>query len=375
MEKICHSPEKIMNGYWKPLFKGRYYQYPERDETVYESFFAKDQNILMRNPYPYIIAGRTEQYLFWINKEKPRLSQIAEYLKKLFPRKDWLIYFPEKRTLNKLYCHIILKNCDGPTTLTKFLIFHRHANREQIYPFPIFSHTEFHYDAPLIPLGIYQAYKFAKNLENIYRFPDKLLANLAYYTSPVERCQKTAEIISRTFPCSLQTSEDLICHIDANLTEDFSLEDNRIMAECLSIIPALDNSLQINIDSIINLYDIYSSVISYREMGYPIADYLSPMLEDSLKHCATIIYNVLTQYYLSKISTNFLDDLLHKKGHCLFFSTHDNIIFLLAKYLCLKNGTDVLLELPDYLANIRIEHWSDGDVRIYYNNLYLGSKY
>jgi hypothetical protein len=58
----------------------------------------------------------------------------------------------------------------------------------------------------------------------------------------------------------------------------------------------------------------------------------------------------------------------------IMYSTHNTLVFILAKYLSFINNINFDFELPSYLSNIRIEEWSDGIIKIYYNNWFLGNQ-
>lgn len=387
-------------GHWKPLFKTRFvdFNYYIDDKKRYENdlrnkLFRKIDHwiVICNNNYPFNLGEDLEQLIVWIRDGDPGIDFITKLVEKHYPGRDYIVslnQYQYRSIKSILHYHVILKEPSPPFYLEKLIIFHRHANRGPISKIPVFeklrndgSVETSNIHLPLLPIGHQNALRFGKDLREIYSLSRQFLLRSICFSSPYLRCIQTSQNVLK----GLETNIDIIVNNSLKFaidTEAPTLIGNLNESKCLSqhylpLIKRLNEALQVEISDILEIHNIYSSIRCYRDLGIDVNQYLDPELEKELneatyqvlnffnKHCQKLHYQELQD------TISFFDSV---DQNLILCSTHDTLIFLLAKYYEMNNGMDYCLEIPDYLSNIRIEKWSDGVTRVYYNSFYLGKK-
>lgn len=336
--EIFHS-----EGSWKPQFVHRTKKETNPfllDPTI------EGHNIILHRPF-----------------SKKVLQEIIDHLKYTLPKHAKII-FCDKKNINY---YLLLKPNAYPSKLSHLTVFHRHANRLPILRFPVFElelkRIEYNPQADLTELGFQKSKEFAKDLARIYNLDRSYKYSL--HSSPIKRCQDTLSTIKNTLNLfeEIEIDNDLMFSISADQKKNLELE------KCANVIEILEQRLKLKSIDVRQIPDIYSSLICYAEMGKTIltpfemeivrvaTDYVMNYIFDNVLHH----YNGLIERLMKKY-VQFNNSLYDIK----LCSTHDTLVFLLS-----KSFTKKPLEYSKYLSNVRFESWTDGEVRVYYDNICL----
>lgn len=381
----------VISGSWKPIFKMRYntsylekIQDPNYEENLRKRIFKSDNDVVLRrNMYPFNLGKNLNQKIVWIKNKDPGIEFIENFIKAKFPNKDYHIFLNKEdhRSIKSiLHYHVILQpKIENSVYLKKLIIFHRHSNREPIVKFPIFERIlgsdnfKKNKEANLLPIGHENSKIFGQQIKKVYNLDSNFLTNVAYFSSPAKRCLQTAENVLlgldlKNIPINIETKFRF--DVPDNVQVDKRLEKYQ------SILQSFNEKLEFDSkNSVLELYQIFSCLSAYKDLGIETTKLLSSVKELILQESASDIYNICIEK-LVRSSDEFLIDIIksiiNKENNLVICSAHDNLIFCLAKYFQIKNEVKYGLELPKNLSNIRIEIWSDDVKRIYYDNYYLG---
>lgn len=408
-------------GSWKPLFKSRfcdtYFDPNKRD--AYETelrirIFGRENDetnnkeiVVDINAYPFNFGNDIEQYVIWF-KHTPSYSPeiIDKIINEHFPDKDCIVYLnkPINRSIKSIdHCHCLIKNPSTDVFLKKLIILHRHANRPPLVSSKIFEKILGNNpdrirdrNCDLLPIGIENSVLFGKKIREIYNLNSEFFSDAIYLSSPYYRCRQTLLAIISGFeidsqPC-LANSEKLkqnFVEINNDLTKKMEVVEPEY-EKYINLLNKLEDimgvreikypvqcSLAHKIYYLEHLYVYYSTLQCYADMGVDTEKYVDKNTQNELHDVTKNIHNLLYHHYQSasdKKIKEFIFQIVNLDIKLLVCSTHDTLIFILAKYLAHINDININLELPDYLSNIRIEYWSDNSVRIFYNNCLLGSE-
>ena len=403
-------------GSWQPLFKSRFMEKYfddtkrcEYEKNLFERLFGNNnEDIIMNvNAYPINFGPGLKQYVIWIRNadQNPGIDYVEKYVSGLCSNMDYIVYInkPEFRTIDSiLHYHLVIKNSHDPIFLKKLIVFHRHGNREPIYKLPLFENAtdstiniDYDFNSKFLPCGYNSAVEFGSMLKNIYSLDSEFLANAVFLTSPFDRCRDTMKGIIDGFGLSLeinimdadQLKSEIIDSkrkILPPITKLELLYDDYIdlmtdVENCLSLQNKYTNNIRTPHDKITALtyiYDYCSALQCYQDSGININDKISIKSQTLLSHANKKVNNILCdmlQQILSSEVEKIISFAKNFDNSLVMCSTHDSIVFILAKYFAKENGIDFEFELADYLSNFRIEEWSNATIRIYYNNWYLGS--
>ncbi|XWV25630.1 putative ORFan [Tupanvirus deep ocean] len=407
----------LRKGTWKPLFKSRYnnnyFDFTKREE--YEKNLRKrifsnvsdSQNVVVSpNTYPFNFDPEITQYVVWIRnlENDPGIENIVKNIESMHPEKDYFVYINNMngRSIKSIqHYHAMIKPVSQPYHLEKIIVFHRHGNRSPIYKLPNFEKmlgsNDFSndFDPSLLPSGYYNATKFGSDLKKIYSLDENFITDSIFVSSPFKRCRDTSKAIIHGLGLTVDTeiydSDKLKIeildttkkvHLYTNMFEPIYEEYIDLMTELENIF-GIDNKYSNNINSyedkiyaLTYIYDYHSTLQCYRDLGIEIDQFVNKQLQQSLENANMKVYNMLCHAYqliLSKNMQELLSFANHFEHKLVMCSTHDTIVFVMAKYLANLKNINYDYELPDYLSNIRIEKWSDGTVRYFYNNWFIGS--
>jgi hypothetical protein len=328
-----------------------------------------------------------------------------------YPNYDWMVFLnkPSCRSIpDILHYHILLKSATSlqndqslvshkipypfPLSLNKLVIINRHANRYPILKFPDMerrlnsTNLNPNFDADLTDTGKMNSKIFGTDMAKIYKLDDDFIENNLLLSSPVNRCIETLSnigeglgIIATPICC-----DDLLYDAMWNHESKESFSQSPGMILLYERYSGLLDRLQhifkgkgwgTGCNRIMNLYDYYCSIVSYNEMGFDMKAIINESDFMQLKSNVTSLYNsygeLLAEYcnhYFRKIL-----DWINKPYNLIICTTHDTNVFLIAKHLQKLFDDKNQLNLPYYLSNVRIEYWSDGIIRAYYDNYYLGN--
>ena len=253
-------------------------------------------------------------------------------------------------------------------------------------------------DAKLLPIGHFKSLQFGKDIKQIYLLEDYIVADAIYLTSPKTRCKETMYNIINGLTINKDKIEIHECTKLIFNPTDYDLEaakDNDIIDTLFDEYYGLVNKLESIIKlygnyyisgndtdkkgkllSLVKIYEYHTAIQCYGDLGVNISDFVDDQLEIELNESTEKVCNILyhcCQLTFSDVFKDLIDYTNNFDCKLLMCSTHDSLILPLAKYLAYLNKNTLDLELPCYLSNVRIEEWSDGIIRIYYNNRYLGS--
>ena len=400
----------ISKGNWKPMFKPivpKNYGGEEYENILYQELFSQhnQDTIFVKNIYPINLGNNLERYVIWIRNQSNDIGieKIEELISQKYPDMDYYIYsnLPELRTITHIiHYHTMIKNPSPPAYLEKLIVLVRHGNREPNFKLPaiekILENSSLNYssDAKLLPIGHQNSIKFGKDIKEIYQLNDLFTSNPILLTSPYTRCKETLLDICAGLDIQkkeLIETEILGLTVRDNVIkfDDIDGEIDGLYLKYSHIIDHLDQIFEIKRKysdkdledakfrrlRLTQLYEVYSNVVCYREMGIDIGQFMSPKFEKEFNEATLIVFNTLYRYHQFLIPDQMEEIMKYVSNldsNLVIGSTHDSFIFILVKYLSNKFGINFNYELPHYLSNIRIEQWSDGESRMYYNNWYLG---
>jgi phosphohistidine phosphatase SixA len=274
--------------------------------------------------------------------------------------------------------------------LTHLIIIHRHANKELL---DINSNDA---DIKLLPIGHKKSMQFGIDIKLAYALNNEFMSDAIFLTSPKIRCRETINGIINglglsdpiihesdklTFGLSGENALEKAC-TDENIILLFDKYDD-ITRKVESILP-INHPGTDTIDGpvgklliLFQLCDYYDLLQCYQDVKKN--KYYDGQFKIDLDAAVKKIRNVLSHYYqltYHNVFAELIDHVISLPNKLIICSTHDSVLFPLVKYLSYssnQNNDNNDLELPNYLSNIRIEEWSDGMIKIYYDNLLLSS--
>lgn len=406
------SKKLIYKGKWKPLFKSRLYDKYNNDKMNYEEIlrqkiFEKTDSeiVIIINGYPFNLGPDLIQYVVWIRNKDPGIMTIQNIVESTYPNTDYIIYentYENKSIKSIIHYHLILRVHVYPSysnlklELNKLIIYNRHAHRYPIAKIPrfesmlgnIINGLSYDHNANLLPIGHELSSQFGFEIKNIYQLNYQFIKNCRLISSPIRRCKDTLYAI-----CEGLGLEDFKINIDNNLFIDFisQIKNMENTINFKAIRESTNNLLEkfmkhentkingfSNYEYLLKLYDYTCSFIAYQDLGIDVKNLINQELYHEMMINSKIIYNLLSDIHFKIFEDKFksiINDAVNCPNNLIIGSTHDIWIFSMLKYLCNKNNLEHLFEVPEYLANIRIEKWNDGVIRIFYNNYYLGNYY
>ncbi|AYV85617.1 MAG: putative ORFan [Satyrvirus sp.] len=411
---VSHDCEILRKkGLWRPLFKTRYvakyYDTNKKDEYehgLYNRLFGDNDNsiVIRKNMYEFNLGKDLEQFVVWIRDKHndPGIDHIVKIIEEEYPDMDYNIYLnkPENKTIKNIqHYHAILKN-PSQIYLKKIIILVRHANREPITKLPSIEkllnndNMTTNSDAKLLPIGHQNSIKFGDDIRKIYELDDNFISNMVFLSSPFERCRDTLTNIATGL--KLKVNFEIIDTEKLKIEskhyvvkfEDITGEFDKLFFKYEKLIDKLGNifgfqnefsedDLKNNINrrlKLAKLYDYYSSMACYKDMGIDTIKFMDEELEKEFEEATLNVYNIMhhnNQFMISSHIKNIISDLINLDSNLVIGCTHDTLIFIIAKFFSHIHKTNFNYELPHYLSNIRIEEWTDGVFRIYYNNWLL----
>lgn len=396
---LSNAEEAVIKGNWKPLFKYRFNEdYFDTNKRIeYETelrnkIFGNNRCdiVITKNSYPFNYGKDIEQYVIWIKNNDPGIIEIAKLIEKIYSGFDYIVAVNKIQTKSIKtiqHYHTVLKIPSVPSHLTKLVVFCRHANRTPIIKFPviekIFGNTDMSHNpnANLLDIGRTNSIKFGNDLKNIYNLQNDFVKNSFFMSSPLLRCQETVKniITGLGLPNEhISIVEKLKMLIPEKINQMVSeicpFEKYQKLYEKICKSFGLSNCSKAKYRPL-DLYDYYCSVQCYRDMNIDMRKFIDEQTENELALVAQEIYNVISCYshvFYKDTIKELISVVMDMEYNLIVCSTHDTLIFTLTKFFAETNGTDHNFELPHYLSNVRIEQWSDGTIRLYYGNCYLG---
>jgi hypothetical protein len=393
-------------GHWKPLFKSRfnnnYFNVEDRtkyEKNLWDKFFLNNESdiVIRQNKYPFNYGENMNQLVVWLRDKNldVNIDDISNIIKELYPDLDHKIIlnqFDHRSIKSVLHYHVILKQ---PTIqnihLEKLIIIHRHGNREPITKFPVFEkmfnnpNLNTNKDALLLPIGHQNSYEFGLKLKEIYELKEDSLSDSIFVTSPVTRCKETIIGVINGLGLNANASSILESKILRFITDPnmlFAIENiPEIKSKYQKYAPLISKLCKafgiIPDGTLMQLHILHTTLICYREMNLDLNNIIDHDTEIQFDNATIETYNMIFDYYQMLDLDNIdkiMSFIIKLDAKLVVCTTHDHLVFLLAKYFAHQNDIKYNFELPHYLSNVRIEHWSDGMVRVYYNNWYLGGK-
>jgi len=399
--------ESIKKGLWKPLFKNRLndnyhdtYDRTEYELSLWNRIFANNDNeiIIRKNTYPFNFGEDTEQFVIWIrdiNKD-PGIRNIVEMIKKDYLDKDYVIYINKisyRSIQSILHYHVIIKNPSAPFYLKKLIVIHNYGNTEPIIKFPVLEKLLPNQNLSinsnkLSQIGFINSINFGNNLKQIYELNDEIISDSIFLSNSINTCCETMKnIIIGLFGSDnqhiIQTDEILREMDNISLKQNNNItiiehieKYNNILNKIETIFGS--NKTILNHKNIVSsLFNNYSSLQSYNDMGTDYKNILDKNTQIEFDTTTKILYNLLVENYQKQLSNQiekFINYLISCDNKLILCSTDHLLVFMLVKYFSFKSGTCFDYIIPESLSNIRIEEWSDGIIKIFYNNWYLGKK-
>lgn len=426
------SEDYRITGWWRIIFKvrvGKTYDQIAKtvghESLVFEKVFGanSDPIVIRPNDYPLSCGPDVEQYVVWIRSLEldPGIDEVSTLISKLYPNRDYIVYLNKQsdRSIKTIrHYHAIIRSKPIPMspipTLSKLIVFYRHANRQPIIKLPRFEYMlatldpnhrpsiELNRNPQLLPCGINNAITFGQDMLAVYGPYTELFDHTLALTSPYDRCRDTARAVLRGLGINTSVADDPILrphalndikkHLTVYLDLDLSTlaKADELYESYTGLAAEVEagaelGSMYINAESSTSGYlwslsllgDYYTNLLCYMEMGVDVSKHISPESVLKLKLAAEHTYNFLFDIYRRPMAiyiTQLLAMTLTADETAVLCSTHDTYIFLLLRHLACINGLDTDFTFSDYLSNIRIELWSDGVSRVYYGSQYLGSQ-
>lgn len=269
--------------------------------------------------------------------------------------------------------------------LTKLTVFFRHADRYPTGKIPhidnILANQGIEYDpGQLMPKGIDKALAFAHNLECVYDL-SPIVCDTACMSSPVRRCIETADYVLQGL--GITTQINIAPILDATLIIDVESVSNHLPALHEAALDLIEQvSARLNLSYVplpqarafFVVSKLMNNMTAYQGMGFDVSQLLGADLWFELKVIGTAAANWLFSLLAEQnrlVVRAVLDVANQSPSKLVLCSTHDTILFTLAQYYRLRHSYPTVIEVPGYLASIRIELWSDGCERVFYNNRLL----
>lgn len=368
----------ISCGDWKPLFKARArsedYHGEDRDKyekELLERVLGDKEMKITENDYPFTFGPEVQQWVIWMREEIDVMG-IYQKVVKENPGCDVIVSVnkPEYRSIKTInHCHALIKPRSIPSKLLKLTIYHRHAHRSPIVSIPKLGRII--NKGSIINKGLEASLQFGKDLANIY---DLKHLTLTAYSSPVNRCHETLDKImeglgKRAF---MNINTDLIIMPDCIPTLEGH---DSLVNECQEVLNKIEEVLG-KIDMWNGLFEtvlcLRTELTAYCDMGVNVREMLGDLYEE-LERVSTVVMNLVCKDYIDNNPYLVSRLLPFSKEGLTICATHDITLFPFVKYFSSKYNYPIDLEFPEYLSNLRIEQWTDGVERIYYNNrLFVG---
>jgi len=360
----------IIKGHWKPMFKFRfndtYFDINKREQYEKDLRIRLFQNnihniVITPNEYPFNFGDGIIQLVIWIRKTDPGIKTITDIIEKLYPDMDYNIIINkiQARSIKSiLHYHAVLKIHDMPFCLKKLIIFHMNSDE-------LSGRTL----TRLSPMGHKHATKFGSDLRRVYQLDDLFLQNIYCLSAYSLQCRETMEDI-------LDGLSAKKSHAHIMSTDILNFKIDPIIYQSVAHLPIYKSKLSEYMPLLTQLNEL--TKIDHQNQLISLYLYRSVIKSDKEVELATTnSYNLICQHYQDLIS-DYLEYLIsfiiNLSSNMVLCSTYDHMVFMVAKYFASKNGIENDLELPGLLSNVRIEQWSDGITRIFYNNCCLGEK-
>lgn len=257
-------------------------------------------------------------------------------------------------------------------SLEKTIIFIRHANRE---PIAIFKEIHIDYDiltSRLIDLmkDPSQAQLIEKGRENASAFGEVIRKkhgeNFKLFSSPVKRCQDT--IYHLTNRTDIVVDDVFRFSVSKIFKKNYTLSNYAVetMGNSTNLRQYISTNLGVSFEEPLDFYYIYSSLKCYEDMGVNLNNYITPIIREIFCAETVNLYNDFFDRYAETNRKHMMDVLNSLPNESSIVCTHDHLIFALAKCYTKKK-----LCLPEYLSNIRFEYFSNGTIKIYYDDVEL----
>lgn len=396
-------------GYWKKLFKARYNDnyIGDQDHTNYEInlrrniFEIDNEDIAIKpNIYPYLFGEQMQQYVVWIKDEKndPGIDSLFDIINEIHPNMDIMVYIndPKDRSIKSiLHYHAIVKNPSPPFHLQKLIILNSCRKNIPEIRVPLFDDMIHHlpkYESDPLLNYYTDITDYVENLLEIYELKSDFVIDSLFLESTNEKYQNISKIFADAFKMHSKSVNNVEFLDMENLALENDIADmnsiyHDLYQKYLNNITNLENMICLqnryadlchsNVEKIIALKyvcNLHDTIRTYQNVGINVNGFIDPHLQDFLMNAATRIYNYLCHCY-NLIITQIIEDIINRMydfdHHLIHCVTDYNLILTMAKHYGSRGGFINDLEIPDHLTSLRIEEWSDGIRKIYYNNWLL----
>lgn len=395
-------------GNWRKLFKARYNSHYANNQNninyeliLRRQIFEVDNEdiVINLNNYPYLFGDNMQQYVIWIREEEndPGIDWIFDTIKEMHPNMDIMIYIndPLDRSIKSiLHYHAIIKNPSPPLYLQKLIIFNSCRTINPEFKIPLFE--EILYDRPIYEGDVLSNYytdftEYVHHLINTYELDTDFILQSIFLATPNQKYQKIPKLFADAFKMHAK-SIHIVDYLDmenillANEIVNRNDTYHHLYQKYSNVITHLENIICLenkysnyksNADEISALWyvcSLYHTIQTYKYLGINVDGFISEFMQSLLTEATTKIYNYLCQNY-SDIIVPVIEDIIHRvcsmDSQLIHCTTDNKLLFILAKYYGNKKGFLQDLEIPESIASVRIEEWSDGIRRVYYNNWLL----
>jgi len=356
-------------------------------KKIFEKRIFEDPNldiVISPNKYPFSIGKNITQQIIWIKQwprnldwNKSNITEIVDLIDRTYPDMDYCILLntPENRTIKSiLHYHVMLKPMSEPDLhLQRLIVLHAGSSSEIVETQNLLSDS---LSGSSIS-GYRDAIRLGSDLKQIYQLTDTMLTNFVYYVSSNCLSKKTSKGVTKGLGLSsLEYDTELENKLGFVLGED---DLNRIKeqlsdlstsnAKYQSVFQSLKEQFQT--EDLMTICESYLRLSDQKDLDI----FFTQEQHREITKTLTEIYNKILDNCLSQMKSILKQILFYLTGdpHALIMcSTSRLIVFAMAKHL--NGGSPQLqLNLPQVLSNIRIEEWSDGETRVWYDNYYLGS--
>ena len=269
-----------------------------------------------------------------------------------------------------------------PVYLTKLTVFFRHADRYPTGKIPyledVLANQGITYESgQLMPKGRDAALAFGQKLRQVYDL-SPIIADTVCTSSPVRRCVETAALVLQGLGIMAPITIAPVLNFSPVINTDRILDQLPKLREvALDMIEQTSVQLALSYVPLPQAWSFFvvsklmNIMTAYEGLGLDIDQFLGADLWFELKVVGTAAANWLFRWLAERNQEAVravLDLAAQSSGKLVLCSTHDTVLFTLAQYYRLKYDYPTDIEVPGYLASIRIELWSDGSERVFYNN-------
>lgn len=368
--------------------------------------------ILTKNKYEYSKSKNMDQYVIWTSNHELSHDDLINKLKDFIGDKQYMLWTNSKSTFASIpqikHYHLIIRNITANHIydLEKVIIIARHGPREPIDYFPNISwktnqmiHNDINkldqkdknsvFHANLTVKGKEYCTNQGKLMRKIY---GKYLEDLN-----LDKILVGYSGMQRTYESAKSFMHGFMPNHDFKINEYLDLTGyNELVVDGLNHYEHFMRTLQLenhnsnlhkNIKDILGVeinhtnkyYDMYSTTLCHlHEHGNLPKEYAEEIYEE-LEVTANEFYDKLftsnnNKYrdIVTKNVLNLIDNLLKNTDlKFIYLSSHDSLIYPLARYL---NPNNDKVHLPHFCSNIRYEVWkcdNDKIVRIYYDDMFI----